>query len=285
MISVVMPVRNAEAVVETQLAALAGQTYTSPWELLIVDNGSTDRTLEIVDGYLPRFAAARVITATDRLGASYARNVGAASAMGSFLVFVDSDDRVAPEWLAEMAPHADRCAALGGRLRTFHIDRRGAEQFEPDTMKELPSLDFGFLPYAVGANCGMRADIFEELGGFDERFAVNEEVDLFWRLQLRGYRLCFAHGALVYYRERPTTWAAAKQQFKWGRYLPLLYRDFRSQGLRRTSLRRSLRQVGGALFHTPRAVRSHRARRDWVWRLVTPAGRWVGSFQFRVFFP
>src|SRR5439155_25008770 len=84
LVSVVMPVRNEEENIGEQLAALADQIYPGAWEVVVVDDGCTDRSIGIVEKWRPRLPLLRVVR-TSRQGLNRARNMGAAAALGDLL--------------------------------------------------------------------------------------------------------------------------------------------------------------------------------------------------------
>ncbi|VEJ28812.1 Hyaluronan synthase [Rothia dentocariosa] len=97
--SVIIPVYNGANYITQQLDALAAQTGNPSFEVLICDNGSTDGTRAVVEGYNAPYPL-RVIDASQRGGASHARNMGAVQAAGDILIFCDGDDLVEPDWVA-----------------------------------------------------------------------------------------------------------------------------------------------------------------------------------------
>jgi glycosyltransferase involved in cell wall biosynthesis len=130
-----LPTRDRARLDTLQLDALTQQPYRGPWELIVVDNGCRDDTLGLLDTYALRLPL-RVVIAAERAGAAYARNRGAARALGDYLLFIDDEDQVAPEWLyamAEAARFADvirgiqNCARRGdgaaGGVRAEHPKR------------------------------------------------------------------------------------------------------------------------------------------------------------------
>ncbi|MFC2576956.1 MAG: glycosyltransferase family 2 protein, partial [Rothia dentocariosa] len=96
--SVIIPVYNGANYITQQLDALAAQTGNPSFEVLICDNGSTDGTRAVVEGYNAPYPL-RVIDASQRGGASHARNMGAVQAAGDILIFCDGDDLVEPDWV------------------------------------------------------------------------------------------------------------------------------------------------------------------------------------------
>ena len=97
--SVIIPVYNGASYIMQQLDALAVQTGNPSFEVLVCDNGSTDDTRAVVESYNASYPL-RVVDASQRAGASHARNMGAVQAMGDVLIFCDGDDLVEPDWVA-----------------------------------------------------------------------------------------------------------------------------------------------------------------------------------------
>ena len=102
-LSVVIPVRDAAAVVPDQLGALRAQRWEGHWEVVVaLDAGSADATADVVGRYADGWPRLRIVDAPPGGGPGSARNVGAAAAAGSALAFCDADDVVAPGWVAAM---------------------------------------------------------------------------------------------------------------------------------------------------------------------------------------
>ncbi|AVT32558.1 hypothetical protein C6361_27305 [Plantactinospora sp. BC1] len=285
LVSVIMPARNGAATIGAQLAALARQTYPGRWELVVVDNGSTDGTPELVAAFADRLPGLRLHRAGARAGTSYARNEGCRVSRGELLLFCDQDDVVAPDWVAGMVRGLAEFPAVGG-----HVERRLLnDDVSLATRPEKPAgslqSGFDFLPYALGANCGVRRTVFEELGGFDPAYRYgSDEVSFFWRAQLAGYPIGALPDAVVHYRLRRRLPEMARQYYSYGLSHPRLYRDFAAAGLPR-SVRPAAREWRWLLRHLPDLVRSRKARAVWVTRCAMRCGRIVGSLRNRVVFP
>jgi GT2 family glycosyltransferase len=287
MISVVMPVYNAARVVAEQLDALAEQTYGGAWELVVADNGSTDGTAALVERWRGRIPNLQMIDASARKGAAAARNLGVRAAGGDALAFCDADDVVAPGWLAALANalqdyefvagSCDHEALNPGPTASWH-----ARSFET----ELP-VTMGFLPYATSANMAVSRAAFGEVGGFDEGFArvgaAGEDVDLSWRLQLGGHRLHFEPGALVYYRHRHDPRQVWRQNLQYGMADVLLYKRYRSHGVRPRPWRTALGGFRGLLLRAP-ALARRGPRGRWLRDAGHRLGRLRGSVQERTCF-
>ena len=284
--SVVMPVRNAARTVAQQLDALAMQDCAGAWELLVIDSGSTDGTVEAVAERLRTIPRSRLVHAATHTGnsASNARNVGAAAARGDLLAFCDADDVVSPGWLAALARrarHADIVACRldlvtlnGARLRRWHESLRGP--------RAQPTLRF--LPRASTAGCAVWRDVFEAVDGFDESHPGAEDIDFAWRAQRAGFRLGGADDAVVAYRYRSGLRAIARQQYQWGRADARLYRDFGAAGMSRATPGEAGRAWGQIIYGIAALPFSLEHRGRWVVRTARRVGRLAGSIQDRTLF-
>jgi GT2 family glycosyltransferase len=123
------------------------------------------------------------VTAAERTGASFARNRGADVALGDYLLFADDDDRVTPGWLEAMAAAAEQADIIRGKDRYVH---QGPDGIGNVATSDSDGLNYflGFLPSISGANCGIRKELFQKVGGFSERYQRLEDTELFWRAQL-----------------------------------------------------------------------------------------------------
>src|SRR4051812_33531694 len=98
-VTVVLPVFNGERTIADELEAVLGQQSEFSFELVVVDNDSTDGTAALVDALSERDSRVRRVVAPAQHNLSYVRNVGVAAARGRFVLFCDDDDIVAPGWL------------------------------------------------------------------------------------------------------------------------------------------------------------------------------------------
>lgn len=189
MISVVIPVFQSAAHLARCLDALATSTL-APLETIVVDDGSTDGSGEIAR----RANAVVVGVPNGPRGPAVARNLGAAHARGDILFFLDADVAVHPDTLAEMSScleaHADVAAVFGSydarpdhvstvsqyrNLLHHHLHQRGRREAS-----------------TFWAGCGaIRRQVFEQLGGFDERYTRPsiEDIELGVRLRAAGHRI------------------------------------------------------------------------------------------------
>ena len=279
-LSVVLPARDAEALIGDQLAALAAQS-TDDFEVVVADNGSADATASVANAHR-RDLRLRVVDASRRPGVSHARNAGVVAAAADRIAFCDADDVVDHRWAEEMTAGLDAHDLVGGHLEIASLNPPEILRWATSPTADGLPVTMRFLPYAVGANLGVRRGTFEEVGGFDETYrGGHEEVAFAWRAQLAGHSIGFVPGAVVHYRIRADRRGLTRQRFGYGRSYARLYADFRTAGPPATPLKRELRTYVELVRRGPREFRVGRGD-AWLASLAWTAGRLVGDVDQRV---
>lgn len=280
--SVVIPVHNGADTLGAQLDAVTAQLDELAFEVVVVDNNSTDASAEIAGRYAARDARVRVVTARDRASVAYARNAGLREARGDRVLFCDADDVVRPGWVAAMVSALERDDIVGGRIDVTRINSPEVQSWTGHPPEDGLSMTMRYRPHATGANLGSRTAVLRELGGFDEAFVGgHEEVELAWRALERGFTLGFAPGAVVDYRLRHRPRDVFRQRFHYGRTYAQLYSRFRHAPIPRTSVKHEIKVVTLFLAEAPREfVTGHRHR--WLAGLAWTLGRYRGDLAFRV---
>jgi glycosyltransferase involved in cell wall biosynthesis len=172
--AVVVPTYNREATLARAMESVL-QQRGDDFELIVVDDGSTDTTGAVINGFGDRV---RSLLQANR-GVSAARNAGVAATSAPWIIFLDSDDELSPDALA-------RYGEAGERARLVVA---GSTRLSPDTARQetvLPDreaiLTKRFTPLLAGA-FAIRRDLFAHVGGYDEAFAYAENTELAWRLR------------------------------------------------------------------------------------------------------
>ncbi|MDF1603454.1 glycosyltransferase [Nocardioides sp. YIM 152315] len=282
-VSVVVPVYNPGPLLREQLVALAAQRLSEPWEVVLADNGCTDGSLAVVEEFRDLLDV-RIVDASDHPSASYARNKGAAEARGQWLVFCDSDDVAAHDWLANLwaARHSGDivCGPFDVTLLNDPdlLKARGG----PDYGRALPDGPCGYLPYASSANVLVNGATFEKLGGWDESLPHCEDVDFSWRAQLAGASLVFAPGATMHYRYRSTVTELFHQMRRYKASEALLFVRYRAVGAKRQSALEVLERAWWIGSRSPYLLLGRERRALWFSIAGTVAGRIEGSLRHRV---
>lgn len=190
------------------LRAVARQAAAS-YEIIVVDNGSSDGSRELVRREFPDVS---LVALERNTGFAAGNNVGCARARGRFLAFLNNDAEPDADWLARSitALNADPGAALAtARVVYAHdpaiLDSAGdgwtmwGGGFKRGHGQPVESAREAREVFAAcGAACVIRRDVFERIGGFDEDFFLShEDIDLSYRVQLLGYRCLYVADAVV----------------------------------------------------------------------------------------
>lgn len=219
-VSVIVPVCNGGQDLVRCLQALRASTADFPWELIVVDDGSSDASAEHA-----RAAGARVLTThRPRSGPAVARNIGAAAAQGEILLFVDADVVVTPTTVSDVATEFEKDPTIAALFGSY--DRQPAA---PNFVSQYKNLFHHYVhqssPPGVTtfwAGCGaVRAAAFRAVGGFDGDLFGRpsiEDIELGYRMSRAGYAMRLCHHIQVTHLKR---WTAGS----------LLRTDIRDRGI------------------------------------------------------
>jgi len=278
--SVIIPCRNAARHLGTMLDSLAGQELAAAWEVVIVDNDSTDGSKDIADQFGERLNL-KVINATERRNASYARNAGVQAAAGDRLLFLDADDEIAPGYLQAMFDALELHDYVASRVDSSSLNATWvrAAHGEPWQVDGI-GVYFGFMP-STGINIGLRRSVFQRAGGFPEQYPGSQDIAFSWKVQLSGTAITFVPEAVYRYRHRDTLRGLYRQCVVWGSSNVLLYREFRSVGMPRRSLAATLTEWRAVLGGLLRA-HNKTERAPLIVRLGYCVGRLRGSLRYGV---
>lgn len=276
LVSVIIACRNGERYVHRQLEALASQQVSFPWELVYVDNGSTDRSVEVVKGYTDRIQL-RVVLAPERAGQSYARNVGADVARADNFVFVDADDEVAPGFLASMAEMLQEHEFVGSLW--------DEEALNPDWVRHArdtsESSHGTFSLFAFGGAVGVSRPALQSVGGWPEEYRTSEDMVLSFRLRQRGIEPVLLPEPMLRVRFRDSIWGIFRQTCVWGSWIVRVHRDFGHDFVPRRSASLAVAEWTGVL----RQLVTARNKADFALfaaRAGYSVGRFLGSVRWRV---
>ena len=223
-VAVVIVNYNGEQLLPECLAALAAQTR-APAQIVVADNGSRDGSLALLRARHPEVT---VVPLGHNFGFAGGANRGVAATRAPWVCVLNSDATPAPDWLAQLtaAPRDDaRVWALGSVLvsaATGRIESAGDQYSQAGyaykLLRDRPLADLPAAPYPVFAAPGaapvFRRDVFDLLGGYEERFFLYyEDVDLAFRAVLAGYHALLVPRAHVTHRLGATTKSLARARF------------------------------------------------------------------------
>jgi GT2 family glycosyltransferase len=193
-VSVVIATRNRERYLRDALDSLAAQTHAPAFEVVVVDNGSSDGTRALVEERAGNSPVRYVAAPQPNRG--QARNRGAEAARGRYLLFCDDDVIVPPGWIAAHAA-AHRAA---GRVVNGPIVNVASRESRPK-----PAAANYSRAFLCTCNASMSKEAFARAGGFDESFDLYgwEDTELGVRLREAGLRNAFAWDAYLWHIKPP----------------------------------------------------------------------------------
>lgn len=202
-ISVVIPTYNSKDRLKNTVKSLCKQTYPKEqYEVIIVDDGSTDGTGEWVGLQQNKSSCILRYFFQKNKGPASARNIGVRYSRGSVVAFIDSDCIASPTWIAEIAKGYDneRIAGVGGRIKASPTASRVSRYCAYVNMNDSPFIDTNGIVYLITSNASFKKVNLDKVGGFDERynFPGGEDVDLCRRIRRQGYIFKYNRDAVVY---------------------------------------------------------------------------------------
>lgn len=280
-LSVIIAARNAEYTIGEQLAALCSESWERTWEIIVVDNGSSDGTREVVRAHQRDCEYLRLIEATAGRGAGYARNEGVRQAKGGNLAFCDADDIVQEGWVAAIGAALADAEFVAGSLRFDGLNPEWLQTAFYSKPPEKVELFEGIFPMVATCNLGLRRQIFEQIGGFNETFLTGQDLELCLRLWAAGHKLVFVPLAVVQYRYRATLGALWTRSRQYGEVAPAIVRRLADWGGPRPPRLKGLRNYLWLIRRMP-TLRSKAGRARWVVVAGARVGRIRGSIRHRV---
>lgn len=221
-ITVITAMFNAEPYVERLLATLAKQECDASWEYVIVDNGSTDNTLALVEQLRESFPVPiTVVDGSARRNIPFVRNLGVARARADKIVFCDQDDIVQPGWLQAAYSGLRQHEAVMGLIRELTPDR------DPHARVMNPSV-FSDKPVVETCNFGARKEVLAAVGGYDEGLPGYglDDSELALRLRKSGHEIVGFPDMVILARQTEGTvnrikkvfWSAQGEIYVWQKH-------------------------------------------------------------------
>jgi glycosyltransferase involved in cell wall biosynthesis len=201
-VSVVMPCFNAEATIRQSIESVLAQSFTD-YELIVVDDGSKDRSVDFAEALAERDSRIRIICQANA-GPAAARNRGLAQSRGALLAFLDADDRWMPDLLARHVIHfrdnPDSGVAFARILffdPTMTVSGRMSAAIDRLTLIDV----LGENPICTTSNLVARYEVFAAIGGFDPELTHGEDQEWVARvLAMTNWQVRGLPQVLVHYR-------------------------------------------------------------------------------------
>lgn len=187
-ISIVIPAYNSAKFLPAVIQSVLEQTYKY-WELLVIDDGSTDNTAALVNEYCQLDSRIRLIS-KENGGVSSARNLGVELSNAELIAFLDSDDLWLPDKLSVHVDYMDTHPEVGvsfARVELIDSEGKSTGKLTANIFKDLQSHVFFYTnPTVTTSNVVIRKSIFQSLGGFDKAIKYSEDIDLLFRIAVQS---------------------------------------------------------------------------------------------------
>ena len=230
-VSIIVPTFNGARRIGACLRALLKQDSRRQFEIVVVDDGSTDNTAAVI----MEFADVRLIRQANA-GPAAARNRGAREATGSIILFTDDDCVPEPDWMEQMLVCFRDGEVVGAKgvyrtRQTGLIARFVQIEYEDRYRLVARQTDIDFIDTYSAA---FRRHRFLEMGGYDTSFPVAcaEDVELSYRMSARGWKMRFAQGAIVYHTHPDKLSAYLRKKYKFAYWRMLAVRKNPSKGVK-----------------------------------------------------
>jgi glycosyltransferase involved in cell wall biosynthesis len=178
-----------------------------PWEIVIADNNSNDNTKEIIDTFASTSSLNVKYVFERHQGLSRARNAGIHASSGSIIAFTDDDCIVDRHWIETISKEFrsdESIAGIGGRVLLYNkMDRPVSIRVHEE--REILSSVYRIRKLLIGCNMAFARPVFDEIGIFDTdfgaggRFASSEDLDFFYRIYKKGFKIIYSPDVLVFH--------------------------------------------------------------------------------------
>lgn len=232
LVSIIMPTYNCAEFIEESIISVIKQTYTN-WELIIIDDCSTDNTEEVVKKYCKRDSRIKYLKLDENSGAAIARNKGIEQAQGKYIAFLDSDDLWMEEKLEKQISFMEQNKYNFTCTNYIQIDEKGKENGVIIKVKKKVDYNGVLLSCPIGNSTVVYNA--EELGKFEVPNIRKRNDDALWLQILKKEK--YAYGldeVLVKYRIRSNSLSSNK--FDLIKYHWYLYREIEKLSIIRSSL-------------------------------------------------
>lgn len=279
-VSVIVCAHNEERHLPAQLDALTSQDYDGAWEIVVVDNRSTDGTRQVVETHAAADPRLRIVAAETRPDKSYAMQVGVENSSGRLLAFCDADDIVGSRWLPAIASGLEGHAIITGPHEVDRLNPEWLARSRGSSNESEVGSFAGIFPHIRGASWGIRREVWEQLGGMRDDYHPVEDIEFSLRAWLAGIEIVGVPQAVVHYRYRASGRTLWKQGFAYGRGRPRIARLLKDAG------RPTPRPLSGwkswvLLVARLPTIGTREGRALWAWIAGNRCGQVVGSIQER----
>lgn len=226
LVSVIVPAKNEEAVIEATVRTLCAMDYAENgvprFEVIVVDDCSTDRTAAVLDSVTSELPIKVVRTSPGSHGKAAALNLGITWARGEVIAVFDADARVKQDFLRRTAPHlnGNRVGGVQSRRMLYNARQNLLTQIQDDEYRLFQDLlqrarrALGGMVTFAGNGLLLKRETLREVGGWNED-ALTEDIDLSVRFHLAGWEIRYCEDAIVWEEAVPRLRDLIRQRIRW----------------------------------------------------------------------
>jgi len=229
LVSIIVLNYNGKEIIRSCLNSILRSDYSN-FEVILVDNGSTDDSIEQVEKLFGLDFRVKIVRNDRNLGYCEGNNIGIHYAKGEIIVFLNNDTEVDVDWLKEVMIMFIRDSTIGAaqpKLLNYYFPEKidslggfinlyGFTSGGNLNINDMPSLEPHEIFFAVGSAMFVRKKVLNEIGIFDPYyFMFCEDVDLSWRIRLKGYKIILIPKSIVYHRISFTAEKASSIRISW----------------------------------------------------------------------
>lgn len=230
-VTIGIPTKNSERTIKYCLGSIINANIDkAKIEIIIVDGGSTDQTLEQANKMLRNSNIKYKFFYDEGKGVAYARQIIVEEAQGDYIAWIDSDNIASRDFFKYGLNILEKDPEVGLTYPTYIPlgSKRLIERLQRYYARILPKIGLSTSPPFTASSWPswlqgtiVRVEAIKDAGGFDARFVAGEDIDLFIRMMNRGWKALHAKEALLFYWVRPSWRAVFHQSIWWsyGRYL------------------------------------------------------------------
>ncbi|MCM3338743.1 glycosyltransferase [Paenibacillus sp. MER TA 81-3] len=227
--SAIIPVHNGKALLEQTILTLLRQTV-APTEIIVVDDGSTDGTSELLHQLAQIYSNIIPTFLNENRGVSYARNLGVSHSTGNWCLFIDADDLVDSLLLEKYIKHIHELEEQGSSIDMLfcayeQIDEKNNKITSPSRFRQIDSYEYlGYLfyrnPIVSTSGVAIKREVFQHLNGFNQEFTYSEDWDLWLRVAEKNV-VSYIDEVLVQIRRHPNNTSRVINNMQYGERLVL----------------------------------------------------------------
>lgn len=230
-ISIIIPTYNRAEKLKRCLKSILSLRYRSDWyEIIIVDDASTDRTKGVIKEFSDWYKNISLISNKKNRGPASSRNKGVKNSKGEIIVFIDDDCIPQKGWFKEIEKSHKRYKhelAIGGKTESLDKTKNISifRDFQRKYCMKRNSIHKKHLYYLPTDNISYKREVFKKVGYFNESLRYSEDIEFNMRLSKINKPVKYNKDMIVYHEHEKTIRDFIKRSYQYGRYIPLIKKE------------------------------------------------------------